>query len=849
MEKIKKVIEILKLKWLRQTATTAVIIVALVTIFFAINLIVEKLNPNDIDLTPDGLHSLTDESKEIISSIPKEEKFKIYLFDYDDDTAIVDMARQYERINDSISVEIVDMEERPDLVSKYKVESGNGAIVIAAGDKQKTFSYYDLYTQDYTTGESVDITEQRFTNGIVALSSKGKITTLYALTGHGELSMSKDMTLFKTGLELANYEVKDLDLLTATNVPEDCMTLIISSPKKDFTEFETNAIKEYIKRGGEILWYCNPYSSEGETPNINSILDSYGVKVRQDGFMLEQDTSKVVMGSPDLIIVDVEQTGLMPEGSKVLVMDSGKLEIKDQSELTDSMIMRTDLLTTSDTSFFRTNLELGATPKISESDGEKTQKAVVGTLLEKPAGDGSENSGLIIFANNYIVQDAGIITGSAVYSGIGFYDNKDLSLNCIRYLTKTADADQMTITKEIKTVKYVATGTRRFNYKNNNLYSTSSYNSSRNYSLGIKKKKKIKLKDIILKGFSYDLWGAFSMKILSSVFVIIGVIIGAGFASGKEIYTFFFIYGKYGILGMIISISLISFIIYKTLKIIKKHDISSYDDFLDKIIGNTQNKNIDIKTIINFIINVFLLMTFFVMCAGFSAYFEQQLGINKIVMGVIASILCFFILNKSTKGLFLLSSVLIPIVVIILLILGIKTFNTNFGIMPISQKGNPIISGILYASYNSITLVSVLIPIKQYISKNTDILKISFFCMLIILALSLIVFMMLLAINEDISKIELPTVYVANSLGAVYKYLYGFIILSAILTTQVSSAYGFLNNIAKNKKKYKMYNLIICIAAMFMPLFGFSNLVNYLYPMFGILGLIQLVGITFARKQ
>lgn len=34
------------------------------------------------------------------------------------------------------------------------------------------------------------------------------------------------------------------------------------------------------------------------------------------------------------------------------------------------------------------------------------------------------------------------------------------------------------------------------------------------------------------------------MKILSCVFVIIGVIIGAGFASGKEIYTFFYIYGE-----------------------------------------------------------------------------------------------------------------------------------------------------------------------------------------------------------------------------------------------------------------------------------------------------------------
>ncbi len=52
------------------------------------------------------------------------------------------------------------------------------------------------------------------------------------------------------------------------------------------------------------------------------------------------------------------------------------------------------------------------------------------------------------------------------------------------------------------------------------------------------------------------------MRILSCVFVIIGIIIGAGFASGKEIYTFFFAYGLNGMLGIIISISLIGYTIY-----------------------------------------------------------------------------------------------------------------------------------------------------------------------------------------------------------------------------------------------------------------------------------------------
>ena len=48
---------------------------------------------------------------------------------------------------------------------------------------------------------------------------------------------------------------------------------------------------------------------------------------------------------------------------------------------------------------------------------------------------------------------------------------------------------------------------------------------------------------------------------LNAVFVIIGTIIGAGFASGKEIFTFFNIYGGYGILGIFLAEFLIGFVI------------------------------------------------------------------------------------------------------------------------------------------------------------------------------------------------------------------------------------------------------------------------------------------------
>ena len=53
---------------------------------------------------------------------------------------------------------------------------------------------------------------------------------------------------------------------------------------------------------------------------------------------------------------------------------------------------------------------------------------------------------------------------------------------------------------------------------------------------------------------------------LKVVFVIIGTLIGAGFASGKEVYIFFNKYGSLGLLGVVLSGIFISIVIYKGLR-------------------------------------------------------------------------------------------------------------------------------------------------------------------------------------------------------------------------------------------------------------------------------------------
>ena len=104
-------------------------------------------------------------------------------------------------------------------------------------------------------------------------------------------------------------------------------------------------------------------------------------------------------------------------------------------------------------------------------------------------------------------------------------------------------------------------------------------------------------------------------NIFKVIFVIIGTLIGAGFASGQEMYLFFFSYGMKGLLGILVSCTLIGIVIYKSLVIIDKYQIKTYKEFLEIFIKSKENF-LNLKKIINIVIKVFILITFFIMVAG-----------------------------------------------------------------------------------------------------------------------------------------------------------------------------------------------------------------------------------------
>lgn len=347
----------------------------------------------------------------------------------------------------------------------------------------------------------------------------------------------------------------------------------------------------------------------------------------------------------------------------------------------------------------------------------------------------------------------------------------------------------------------------------------------------------------------------FMKNVLKIVFVIIGTLIGAGFASGQEIYIFFFSYGMEGIIGIIISSIVMGVIIYKTLELVNKYNINNYKDFLNILIKSKnikEDKYFNLKNIINLIINIFILVTFFIMIAGFGAYFEQQFGLNSLIGSSILALLNFVIFLTSVKGVIKANEILVPMLIIFLIIVGlinladIKILKLGNYIIRTNQS-NYMVSAVIYSSYNSILLIPVLITLKKYINNKEHILFITLITTIITILLATMIFLILIKVDVDIAKLEMPAVYVVSNIFKPLEIIYGFIILGSIFTTSISLGTSYLQNISKSKKSYTQIAVIMCITSVVISKIGFSNLINLLYPVFGYLGLIQILKISLTK--
>lgn len=451
---MKKIIEKIKKKWIRDTAKTSIMIIILFAAFIGINVIIQKLDLQDIDVTQNQLFTLSEISKKQVQNIEKE--VKIYLIGFGGETSLSDLAKQYTEANEKIKTEIIEnIEIRADLKSKYNITDETQVIIIETDENNKILTTDELYTFDYTTYQQIDISEEKLTNAIADLT-KATRPKIYFLTGHNEYSLASELTMLNAYLTNEINDVETLDLLVTTKVPDDTSLVVIGSPQKDFMDQEVEILKTYINQGGKILWMNDPVLSGEEFPNMQKILDLFGASF-QDGIILEQDETKMALQSPNYIIPNIATTNATKDiatDGGILFVNATKINLASDEELDNLNVISEVILTTSEDALFRAEVSNTSSSKI-ETDEQGS--FILGAKLIKTIGedDNEKQATLYMLSNNFFIADYQVTIGSSKVSPIAFYNNKDYILNTIAELTENEDT--ISIRKDTGVVTYTAT--------------------------------------------------------------------------------------------------------------------------------------------------------------------------------------------------------------------------------------------------------------------------------------------------------------------------------------------------------------------------------------------------------
>lgn len=446
-----KFIHVIKNKWLRSIVLTLLLVAIIVCAYLAINYAVEKANFDDIDMTKEKIYSISQETEDKIGNLETDVTISVYnMSEY-----YIDFANKYANLNNHIKVEEVEsLTSKTDWKTEYGVEDTSSFIIISTENREKILYEYNLYTVDYTTYTEIDITEEAITNGIldVVTTERPKV---YFLTGHNLYSSVYFQYLQSSLTDEAN-EVEELDLMTTGEVPEDCNVLVITALQEDIEEMEKDSLIEYIQRGGKILLLSDPNLNNVDLPNFQEVLDQYGVSI-SDGIILEGDTSKMVSGAPNFVIATINSSSSIIKNANmdinVCLMNTGKLDIASSEELEDLNVTSEILATVSDSAFYRTDLTSSSTSKISSD--EDAAGSTIAAMLTKEI-DENTSSKLIVFANTVFATNTQIQINAYYYTyAMEFYNNKDVLLNSISYLTEREET--ITIRKNLEAVNYDVT--------------------------------------------------------------------------------------------------------------------------------------------------------------------------------------------------------------------------------------------------------------------------------------------------------------------------------------------------------------------------------------------------------
>jgi uncharacterized membrane protein YkvI len=337
-------------------------------------------------------------------------------------------------------------------------------------------------------------------------------------------------------------------------------------------------------------------------------------------------------------------------------------------------------------------------------------------------------------------------------------------------------------------------------------------------------------------------------QILQIAFTYMGTIVGAGFATGKEILLFFTRYGWMATITILLATALFVWIGVKLMLVAHEIGAESYEDLNKELFGQRIGEAVSLFTLI------ILFGVTSVMLAAAGSLFQEHLNLHFQVGLFITLVLTYILLYKGMSAILTVNSVVVPIMLLFTCAIVWTTARNpgsgNWLMLDGDYDWHRVwFSPILYTSYNLAMAQAVLVPLGKAINNK----KVLYWGGILggagIGALLLACHYSLSAQMPGITRYEIPMGHLIEPLGKIVQLMYVLVIFGEILTTFLSNVYGLALQL-KQRSKFRLRILILAIltGCYLISQIGFGRLLEVLYPLFGVVSLVWFVALIWRRR-
>lgn len=396
----------------RYGSNSLILTLAVLGIIFVVNYLVFN-NPKSWDLTEDQSNTLSDETLQILATLPdKVTATAFYSANLDSSTADELLLKFKSNSNGKFDYVFVDPDTNP-VAAREAGITGDGKVMLQMGETKEIAS---------------SVSEEELARTMIRLISP-EPRAVYFLQGHGEPNIEAggelSYSIAKSTLETKNYTVGTINLLTDKTIPEDALAIIIAGPTKPLGAREVSLLKDFVNAGGSLVVMEDPlfFTEFGAAsdPLAEYLITDWGISLNDD---LIIDYSGVTQNALDAASLQYNShpiTQNLNQQYIVILPQARSISLTTAPE----GVTATPLLNTSENSWGETSeLVDGQNPEFDEATD------LPGPLTMAAAGENSTTKGRVVVVGN------SIFATDTVFDA---YGNGNLFINSVDWAAEQED--------------------------------------------------------------------------------------------------------------------------------------------------------------------------------------------------------------------------------------------------------------------------------------------------------------------------------------------------------------------------------------------------------------------------